>query len=66
MPELVVRDEENRPETVQYHELIPLLLQQRNEQQARLDRQDEVIARLTAEVAELRRAAGLSSRQARR
>jgi hypothetical protein len=66
MPELVVRDAQNRPETVQYHELIPLLLQQRNEQQARLDRQDEVIARLTAEVAELRRAAGLSSRQARR
>jgi len=28
MPELVVRDEQNRPETVQYQELIPLLLQQ--------------------------------------
>jgi trimeric autotransporter adhesin len=28
MPELVVRDEKNRPESVQYQELIPLLLQQ--------------------------------------
>ena len=28
MPELVVRDEKNRPELVQYQELIPLLLQQ--------------------------------------
>jgi hypothetical protein len=42
MPELVVRDEQNRPETVQYHELIPLLLQQ--------------VRQLKAEVAELRRA----------
>jgi hypothetical protein len=41
MPELVVRDEQNRPETVQYHELIPLLLQQ--------------VKQLKAEVAELRR-----------
>jgi hypothetical protein len=41
MPELVVRDEQNRPETVQYLEIIPLLLQQ--------------VKQLKAEVAELRR-----------
>jgi hypothetical protein len=68
MPELVVRDEQNRPESVQYLELIPLLLQDRREQQARIDkqaveltRQRELIERLqarldrqAAELAELR------------
>jgi hypothetical protein len=39
MPELVVRDEQNRPETVQYHEIIPLLLKERQEQRAELARQ---------------------------
>jgi len=44
MPELVVRDDQNRPETVQYQELIPLLLHQWKAQQAD-------IARLRTEVA---------------
>jgi hypothetical protein len=48
MPELVVRDEKNRPESVQYQEFIPLLLQQWKAQQAEN-------ARLRAELAELRR-----------
>jgi hypothetical protein len=39
MPELVVRDAQNRPETVQYHEIIPLLLKERQEQRAELARQ---------------------------
>jgi hypothetical protein len=38
MPELVVRDEQKRPESVQYLELIPLLLQERQEMRA--ERQD--------------------------
>jgi hypothetical protein len=49
MPELVVRDERNRPETVQYHELIPLLLQQVKAQRIQIER-------LTAKVDELSRA----------
>lgn len=48
MPELVVRDEKNRPESVQYQELIPLLLQQWKAQQAEIARQE-------AEIADLRR-----------
>ncbi len=48
MPELVVRDEQGRPESVQYLELIPLLLQERKELQA--ERQE-----LRAELAALRR-----------
>jgi hypothetical protein len=48
MPELVVRDDENRPESIQYQELIPLLLQQWKAQRAR-------IARLEAKVEELSR-----------
>jgi hypothetical protein len=48
MPELVVRDEENRPESVQYQELIPLLLQQVKLQRA-------LIERLEARVDELGR-----------
>ena len=47
MPELVVRDGENRPDSVQYIELIPLLLQQWKAQRAE-------IARQKAEIAELR------------
>jgi hypothetical protein len=38
MPERVVRDDENRPETVQYHELIPLLLQQVKAQRVQIER----------------------------
>jgi hypothetical protein len=43
MPELVVRDEQNRPETVQYHELIPLLLKERQAQRVELARQRALI-----------------------
>ena len=46
MPEIVVRDEQSRPETVQYLELIPLLLQQWKAQQAENARQRVTIARL--------------------
>ena len=65
MPEIVVRDEQSRPETVQYLELIPLLVQQWKAQQAenarqrvtiaRLERQAIEVARQGAELAELRR-----------
>jgi hypothetical protein len=48
MPELVLRDEDNRPESVQYQELIPLLLQQVKLQRA-------LIERLEARVDELGR-----------
>jgi hypothetical protein len=43
MPELVVRDEKNRPETVQYHELIPLLLQQWKAQRSEIARLETAI-----------------------
>jgi len=63
MPELVVRDEQSRPETVQYHELIPLLLQQWKAQQVEnrqlrelIERQQARLDRQAAELAELRRA----------
>jgi hypothetical protein len=62
MPELVVRDGENRPESVQYLELIPLLLQQWKAQQAEIARehaenvrQHELIERQQTELAALRR-----------
>jgi hypothetical protein len=57
MPEIVVRDEQGRPESVQYQELIPLLLQQVKlqraliEQQAKAaERQAAIIERLQAKV----------------
>jgi hypothetical protein len=57
MPELVVRDEQNRPESVQYLEIIPLLLQQWKAQQAENGRLHELIerqqARLDRQAAEL-------------
>jgi hypothetical protein len=63
MPELVVRDEGNRPESVQYQELIPLLLQQWKAQQAEIARervliarQNDVIERLSARLDEVSRA----------
>lgn len=56
MPELVVRDEQNRPESVQYLEIIPLLLHQWKAQQAEIARQHALIERQEAELAELRRA----------
>jgi hypothetical protein len=46
MPELVVRDEDNRPESVQYQELVPLLLQQVTSLKARLDRDEAELAQL--------------------
>ena len=48
MPELVVRDEQNRPESVQYLELIPLLLQERQELQAKLTSQQAELERQRA------------------
>jgi trimeric autotransporter adhesin len=45
MPELVVRDGENRPESVQYQELIPLLLQQWKAQREMNARQEAENAR---------------------
>jgi hypothetical protein len=57
IPEIVVRDEQGRPESVQYQELIPLLLQQVKlqraliEQQAKAaERQAAIIERLQAKV----------------
>jgi hypothetical protein len=55
MPELVVRDEENRPESVQYQELIPLLLKDRQELRAELARQRALIEQQAATLAALRR-----------
>jgi hypothetical protein len=48
MPELVVHDEQDRPETVQYHELIPLLVQQVNRQRDLIERQTALLERLEA------------------
>jgi trimeric autotransporter adhesin len=45
MPELVVRDGDNRPDSVQYQELVPLLLQQWKAQQAEIARQRAEIER---------------------
>jgi hypothetical protein len=63
MPELVVRDQQERPESVQYLELIPLLLQQWKAQQAENAQQRALIAqqqgqleRQAAELTALRRA----------
>jgi hypothetical protein len=46
MPELVVRDEQDRPESVQYQELIPLLLQQVKRQRALIEQQAAEVAAL--------------------
>ena len=50
MPELVVRDEESRPYSVQYQELIPLLLQQWKAQRAENLRERELIAHQSAQL----------------
>jgi len=55
MPELVVRDEQNRPESVQYLELIPLLLSERQEMQAELRQQRELIEQQAEALAVLQR-----------
>jgi trimeric autotransporter adhesin len=52
-PELVTRDEEGKPESVQYHELIPMLLNELQHQQRTLDAQVQQLAQLTAENARL-------------
>jgi hypothetical protein len=54
MPELVVRDDQGRPESVQYQEIIPLLLQDRQELKAELARQRALIERQAATLAALR------------
>jgi hypothetical protein len=62
MPELVVRDEEGQPESVQYLEIVPLLLKDRQELRAELakqralaERQQSRLDRQEKELAELRR-----------
>jgi hypothetical protein len=65
MPEIVVRDEQKRLETVQYLALVPLLLRQWQAQQAKIERlekqnaqleqQPAVVHRLEVELAALRR-----------
>jgi trimeric autotransporter adhesin len=63
MPELVVRDDRNRPESVQYLEIVPLLLQERREQQARSKAQEEKIATLERRLAVLEAALTQSPRR---
>jgi len=60
MPELVVRDRDNRPDSVQYIEIVPLLLHQwkaerelNAQQEAEITRQGELNARQKAENAQL-------------
>jgi hypothetical protein len=55
MPELVIRDGDKRADSVQYVELIPLLLQQWKVQQAEIARQRALIERQEATLNELRR-----------
>jgi hypothetical protein len=64
IPELVVRDGKNRPESVQYLDIIPLLLQQWKAQQAEIAQQRIRLERQEAELAALRRT--LASRLALR
>jgi hypothetical protein len=61
MPELVVRDGEDRPESVQYLELIPLLLQQVKQQRELIARQQD---RLGQQETENARQAAALDRQA--
>src|SRR4051812_37318659 len=46
MPELVVRDEQQQPESVQYHELVPLLLKQVQIQRQLIEQQQTQIDEL--------------------
>jgi hypothetical protein len=50
-----VRDQQNRPESVQYQELIPLLLQERQELRAELARQRGLIEQQAETLAAMRR-----------
>ena len=56
MPELVVRDAKNRPDSVQYQELIPLLLQQWKAQQTEIAQLRTQLAQQRSELAALRQA----------
>ena len=51
-----VRDEQNRPDSVQYQELIPLLLQQWKAQQAEISQLRTQVAQQRGELAALRQA----------
>lgn len=55
-PELVTRDEEGKVESVQYHELIPMLLNELQHQQQSLDAQAQQIAELKTENARVQAA----------
>jgi hypothetical protein len=55
MPEIVVRDQQNRPESVQYQEIIPLLLQERQDLRAELARQRGLIEQQAETLAAMRR-----------
>ncbi len=55
-PELVTRDEEGKVESVQYHELIPMLLNELQHQQKALDSQAQQIVELKAENARVQAA----------
>jgi hypothetical protein len=50
MPEIVVRNQDQQPESVQYQELIPLLLQQAKQQKAFIEKQGTEIERQKAEL----------------
>jgi hypothetical protein len=59
--ELVTRTDDGEAETVKYHELIPMLLNELQRQQQVLHRQEEALARLSTlqkELAELRALVG--------
>jgi hypothetical protein len=53
-PELVTRDEEGKVDSVQYHQLIPMLLNELQHQQQTLEAQAQQLAQLKADNGELR------------
>jgi len=50
LPEIVVKDEQDQPETVQYHILPILLLNEMKKQQAKVDQMEQVIASLQSQI----------------
>lgn len=50
LPEIVVKDEQDQPETVQYHILPVLLLNEMKKQQAKVEQMEQVIASLQAQI----------------
>lgn len=52
-PELVGRDADGKVMTVEYHELIPMLLNELQRQHQWIEKQEQQIQALTAHVAEL-------------